>query len=76
MYLIFIHFFIFNRCIFTNINPETGERHPQRQPLETLVKYRTIIPDQSPVMGAHLGVRVAGQVSIDDDVYIGDESNY
>lgn len=66
-------FFSF-RCIFTNINPETGDRNPQREPLETLVKNRTIIPNQSPVMGLHMGIRIAGRVAIGDPVYINDDS--
>ena len=63
-----------NRCIFTNINPETGVRNPNREPFETLVKNRTIIPDQTPVMGVQMGIRVTGTISIGDAVYINDES--
>lgn len=61
------------RCIFTCINPETAERHPNREPLETLIKYRSIIANESPVMGLHLGVRLPGYVSIGDSIYIDDE---
>ena len=28
------------RCIFTTVSPETGEKHPQQQPLQTLSSYR------------------------------------
>lgn len=28
------------RCIFTTVNPKTGEKHPERQPLKTLQSYR------------------------------------
>lgn len=65
---------LWNRCIFTNINPETGVRNPNHEPFETLVKNRTIIPDQTPVMGVQMGIRVTGTVSIGDAVYINDES--
>lgn len=64
----------FCRCIFTNINPETGERHPEREPFETLIKTRTILPNETPVMGIQLGIRIEGEVSIGDAVYISDES--
>lgn len=63
------------RCIFTNINPETGERHPDREPLETLIKNRTIIPNESPVMGLHAALRQPGKISIGDEVYINDDEN-
>lgn len=62
------------RCIFTNINPETGLRNPDHQPFETLVKTRTIIPDLPPVIGVQMGIRVPGNVSIGDSVYISDEN--
>lgn len=59
------------RCIFTNINPETGERHPKQEPLQTLIKTRTILPDNNPpVMGVQMGLRIAGKISIGDAVYI------
>ena len=28
------------RCIFTTVNPENGEKHPQQQPLKTLKSFR------------------------------------
>lgn len=59
--------------MFTNINPDNGERNPNREPLQTLVKNRTLIPNESPVMGLHLAIRVPGTVSIGDGVYV-DES--
>lgn len=66
---------IYSRCIFTNVNPETAERHPKHEPLETLKKYRAIAPEtKSPAMGIHLGIRVEGKISINDDVFIEDES--
>lgn len=63
------------RCIFTNIDPETAERNPQREPLETLKKNRSLIPNQSPVMGLYVALRVPGTISIGDDVYINDEND-
>lgn len=67
-------FCFFYRCIFSNINPDTAERNPLQEPLETLKKYRTLIPDESPVMGLNLAIRVPGTVSVGDAVYVNDES--
>lgn len=64
----------FFRCIFTNIDPATGERNPDHQPLKTLKEYRSIVPNDSPVMGIHIGLRDAGRVSIGDAVYIEDDA--
>lgn len=69
-----MHFLLICRCIFTTIDPVTAERDPQREPLETLKKNRTIIPNESPVMGLHLAVRVPGTISVGDNVYVNDES--
>lgn len=65
-------FSFFIRCVFTNINPETAERNAAREPLETLTKNRSIIPNDSPVMGIHLGIRVGEHqsISIGDAVYV------
>lgn len=60
------------RCIFTNINPETAQRNPSREPLKTLKETRSIVPNDSPVMGAHLGLRIAGNIRVGDAVYIED----
>lgn len=58
----------------TCIDPETAERNPKREPLETLIKNRSLIPNNPPVMGLYLAIRVPGTVSIGDAVYINDES--
>lgn len=63
------------RCIFANINPDTAQRNPQREPLETLIKHRTIISNESPVMGLYLAIRAPGSISIGDAIYIEDESD-
>lgn len=69
-----IIFGILFRCIFTTTDPETGIRHPNREPLNTLIKNRTLAPNQKGVMGIQLGIRATGQISIGDDVYINDDS--
>lgn len=64
---------LFFRCIFTNIQPDTAVRNKSNEPLKTLKKYRSIVPNDSPAMGIHLGVRTSGGVSIGDAVYVESE---
>jgi len=62
------------RCIFTNIDPLTGERNPNQQPLTFLKKNRSYLPGESPVLGTHIGLRHAGRVRIGDAVYVEDRN--
>lgn len=62
------------RCIFTNIDPVTAERHKTHEPLKTLKDYRSIWKGQGPCMGIHMGVRQTGVVALGDDVYVGIKS--
>lgn len=60
------------RCILTNINPSTGERTPQMEPLRTLKTFR-VFKDTigtSPFFGIHLGIRKLGKVEVGDSVYV------
>lgn len=66
--------YTFHRCIFVNVDPNTGERHPNFEPLKTLNDFRKLIPSEGPIMGLLLALRNPGYISIGDDVYIGDES--
>lgn len=67
---------VFNRCIFVNVNPDTGDRHPNFEPLKTLTNYRKVVPNEGPVMGLQMALRNLGQISIGDDVYIEDETEH
>lgn len=59
------------RCILTNIDPSTGERNPQMEPLKTLKTFRNFEKiASSPVFGIHLGLRTAGKVRMGDQVYV------
>lgn len=59
------------RCAFTNIDPETGERRADGQPLKTLKEYRKFPKlGQSPVMGIHLGLVKSGKVKVGDPVFV------
>lgn len=67
------------RCIFTTINPETGTKHGNTEPLKTLKSYRQVTDPQirpsvgdSPVMGIHLALRgPTGMIRLGDPVYVG-----
>lgn len=58
------------RCVFTNIDPESGERNAEV--LKTLKATRTLKEaGPSPVFGIQLGVRRKGVVVKGDKIYIG-----
>ncbi|XP_023246819.1 mitochondrial amidoxime reducing component 2 isoform X2 [Copidosoma floridanum] len=68
------------RCVFTTVDPETGVKSPNFEPLKTLRKYRQVADPElrqytkdSPVMGVHLGLRCSsGTVRLGDPVYVGE----
>lgn len=68
-----------SRCVMTTISPETGEKHPKVEPLETLKKYRQpedpvmkSLVGTSPSFGIHLGLKSSnGIVRVGDPVYVG-----
>lgn len=70
----FFNQFVYSRCVFTTINPESGVRHPDREPLKTLLKNRRLIPNEDPVMGLNMALRNPGTISIGDAVYVNDDS--
>lgn len=65
------------RCIFTTIDPETGIKDKNMEPLRTLRSYR-LEPDpkvrphvgDSPILGTHLALRTHGKVKLGDTVYV------
>ncbi|XP_050070586.1 mitochondrial amidoxime reducing component 2-like isoform X2 [Anopheles maculipalpis] len=60
------------RCLFTNVDPETGVSNPAQEPLNTLRKYR-LKPGlgSSPVVGMQMGIRTLGSIGLGDTVYVG-----
>ncbi|MFK8053640.1 MAG: MOSC domain-containing protein [Woeseiaceae bacterium] len=57
-----------SRCIFTTVDPESGQRDPEREPLETLRQYRQD-PDSKKIMfGVNIIPRDTGRVSVSDVV--------
>lgn len=61
------------RCVFTNVDPRTGEKRSDGEPLKTLKEYRKFPGlGDSPVMGVHLGVIAVGTVRVGDQVFVGE----
>jgi len=64
------------RCVLTTVNPVTGQKHPDMQPLKTLKEYR-LAPlgkmrkalKDSPVFGTNMGLDSRGTVKVGDVVY-------
>nr|XP_023013346.1 mitochondrial amidoxime-reducing component 1-like [Leptinotarsa decemlineata]XP_023013356.1 mitochondrial amidoxime-reducing component 1-like [Leptinotarsa decemlineata] len=59
------------RCIMTTIDPDSGAKNSEREPLETLETYHISNgPFPLPVMGIGLEVRKTGFVSVGDKVLV------
>ena len=61
-----------SRCIFTTINPATGEKHPQMEPLATLKSYRQVSGGDV-MFGQNLVPLNSGQIKCGDKVTILDK---
>ena len=65
------------RCVFTTIDPGTGEKNGKGEPLKTLRSFRsTLDKDEkkvygtSPFFGVNLGVEQMGSIGINDKIFI------
>lgn len=60
------------RCIIVTMDPETGVRDKQNQPLTEMKKFRCMEPygPLKPVMGIHTAVETEGKVKVGDPVYV------
>ena len=58
-----------DRCVMTTIDPHSGTRDPQRQPLKTLADYRRD-PDKGIPFGVNLIPRGAGALRLGDPVQL------
>ena len=66
------------RCEFICVDPEMGDKHPNNEPLKTLMKYRFALnPEEkafygsNPFLGINLSVEIPGRVNIGDKVFVG-----
>lgn len=57
------------RCIFTTVDPETGEKHPDGEPLSTLAGYRNQ-PEWGVTFGQNLIVTKPGRIRVGDEVEV------
>ena len=57
------------RCIFTTINPQTGEKNQQQEPLKTLMSYRQI-ESGDVIFGQNLVALNQGQIKQGDQVEV------
>ena len=57
-----------SRCVLTTVNPQTGERRSDREPMQTLRTYRR--RGQSVYFGQNLLVRQPGAIAVGDRVEI------
>lgn len=62
-----------SRCVFTTIDPDSGEKHPRLEPLRTLGGYRRG-PDGGVLFGQNLIPRVLGTLHVGDVVNVHDSS--
>ncbi|XP_063831438.1 mitochondrial amidoxime-reducing component 1-like [Ostrinia nubilalis] len=67
------------RCAITTMDPETGARHPDSEPLKTLRSYRLMegekmrkVMGTSPRMGLQMSLRSAsgGTITLNDPIYV------
>eukprot|EP00095_Tigriopus_kingsejongensis_P012340 maker-scaffold198_size266703-snap-gene-0.18 protein:Tk12340 transcript:maker-scaffold198_size266703-snap-gene-0.18-mRNA-1 annotation:"hypothetical protein DAPPUDRAFT_208272" len=72
-----------NRCAAITVDPKTGVKHPEMEPLATLRKYRLLDPStseidaarrkcigESPLFAVNFSVDQMGMVQIGDEVYV------
>lgn len=57
------------RCVFTTIDPDTRLKHPQQEPLRTLLTYRRN-EKGGPIFGVHMTGRDLGQIRVGDEVEV------
>jgi len=70
------------RCVYTTVDPETGEKHHTGEPLRTLRSFRASLDKEerkaygtSPFFGVNLGVEVKGKLEVGDKVFISSNLN-
>lgn len=56
-----------SRCVFTTIDPDTADKHPQKEPLRTLGTYRRR-PEGGVFFGQNLIPRGTGTIRVGDEV--------
>ena len=57
------------RCVFTTIDPDSRLKHPQQEPLRTLLTYRRNAKG-GPIFGVHMTARELGSIQVGDEVEV------
>ncbi|XP_048735271.1 mitochondrial amidoxime-reducing component 1-like [Ostrea edulis] len=58
------------KCILPNVNPDTGERNQDKEPLQTLKKFRCFPPyGRDPIFGVNAALDNTGTIQVGDPVY-------
>lgn len=65
-------FTFLSRCIIINVDPKTGERNPNHEPLKFLKTNTSFIRQGNGVMGILCVLRQSGRVRVGDPVYVED----
>jgi len=72
----FRHLMRTGRCLLTTINPDTGVKAKDIQPLKTLRRYRKGTPAEqdlfgssAPMFGCHICTNMPGKISVGDDIF-------
>ena len=58
------------RCVLTTVDPSTGEKDLERQPLETLKSYRFSESFGAPCFGVNAAIDIEGEIKVGDPVYV------
>ncbi|KAG7177998.1 Mitochondrial amidoxime-reducing component 1-like 1 [Homarus americanus] len=58
------------RCILTTVDPKTGKKDRNQEPLRTLKTYRCLGKPNEPHLGIHLGLDLAGVMREGDEVFV------
>ena len=59
-----------SRCIFTTVNSQTAQKHPQQQPLNTLKQYRFDEQKKEVMFGQNLIARNQGMIRVGDKIEV------
>lgn len=61
-----------SRCITVNVDPKTGERSPNHEPLKLLRANSSFIRQGKGVIGTLYALRQSGRAHVGDPVYVED----
>ena len=76
--VVFRHSQVCDRCVFTTVDPDLGDKNAGSEPLKTLRKFRCAEFaaekqqfGSSPFFGVNMAVEVPGQIMVGNKVFVG-----